>query len=71
MTNPDAIVKHFNEHYDFPVMTNQETNLYFNFLNSIKATDNQIVVGYSTVPQLTFGYVKSQQDKKGQQVLAF
>ena len=71
MTNPDAIIKHFNEHYDFPVMTNQETNLYFNFLNSIYITDNQIVVEYSTIPQLTFGYVKSQQDKKGQQVLAF
>lgn len=71
MSNPDSIIKHFNEHYDFPVMTNQETNLYFNFLENINLTDNQIVVDYSTIPQLTFGYVNSQKETKGQQVLAF
>jgi modification methylase len=63
--------KYFNEYYKFPVITNQETSLLFNFLNKIESIDNQIVVNYSTIPELNFGYVKVQKEKKGQQVLAF
>ena len=63
--------KHFNEFYKFPVMTSQEISLCFNFLNKIDYVDNQIVVDYSSIPELTFGYIKAQKEKKGQQVLAF
>jgi modification methylase len=63
--------KHFNEFYKFPVMTSQETCLCFNFLNRINYINNQIVVDYSSIPELNFGYIKAQKEKKGQQVLAF
>lgn len=66
----DTDFKHFNTHYNFPVMTNQETELMFNFLESIKMVDNQIVVDYSEKPDTNFGYIQSQRHI-GQQALTF
>jgi predicted glycosyl hydrolase (DUF1957 family) len=62
--------KHFNAHYNFPVMTSQETELVFNYLESIEVIDNQIVVGYSTKPDTNFGYIQSPRNL-GQQALTF
>lgn len=67
----DNDFKHYNEYYKFPVMTSQETSLVFNFVENIAVGENQIFVDYSTVPQLSFGYVKRQKSTKGQQVLDF
>ncbi len=63
--------KHYNEFYGFPVMTNQETNLVFNFLNDIVINADTLTVKYSTKPELTFGYIKNVKEKLGQQVLSF
>ncbi|GGD69687.1 methyltransferase [Emticicia aquatilis] len=71
MLSNDTDFKHFNEHYKFPVMTSQETNLLLNFLTDIQQTDNQILTTYSTTPEMSFGYVQNTSIIKGQQTLAF
>ena len=69
--NGDTELKHFNHHYDFPVMTNQETELIFSFLKSIEFVDNQFIVDYSTQPLLRFEYIENHNQKTGQQMFAF
>ena len=44
-------LKHRNRYYDFPVMTSQETDLYFHHLkNSIELDDDRIAVNYTGKP---------------------
>lgn len=64
-------VKHTNRHYQFPVMTSQETELLLNFLVSIELAPNQVVTHYASQPGLTFDYVPTQPKPRGQQVLTF
>ncbi len=53
-------LKHSNRHYGFPVMTQQEKELLFNNLESIKETDNDILeVSYSSIPQNDYLFKKS------------
>jgi len=40
-------LKHYNRHYDFPVMTAQETDLFFRDLQMIHVDDNKITVHYA------------------------
>ena len=48
--------KHINRHYNFPVMTRQETELFFNPLNKIKRLDkNTLEVSYATTPDSVRG----------------
>jgi len=51
-------LKHINKHYQFPVMTKQETELLINELNEVKQiSENAIEVIYSDQPQTDFiGY---------------
>jgi DNA modification methylase len=70
-TKEDFDFKHFNENYKFPVMTSQETQLMINFILNIQNTDNQIVVNYSEIPEMSFDYVKTSAKKTKQQELAF
>jgi hypothetical protein len=71
MIATEADFKHFNENYKFPVMTSQEVNLIFNFINSMQIIDSQIVTKYSTTPDLNFGFIQAKNTLKGQQVLTF
>lgn len=71
MLNTEIDFKHFNENYKFPVMTSQEVNLIFNFMRQIQKTGSQVVVEYSSVPELNFGYIQTSNKVKGQQVLTF
>jgi modification methylase len=70
-TKEDFDFKHFNENYKFPVMTSQETQLMINFISEIQNIDNQIVVKYSEIPEMTFDYVKTNAKKAKQQELVF
>ena len=48
-------LKYKNKHYEFPVMTRQETDLLFNKLLSVKKVgDNSFEVSYSEKPQTEF-----------------
>jgi modification methylase len=67
----DWDVKHMNRHYQFPVITSQETNLLLNFLTDIKFENNQFIVDYSVSPSLKMDYIPTQSAKVGQQVLSF
>ncbi|WP_460912416.1 DNA-methyltransferase [Spirosoma areae] len=67
----DWDVKHINKHYNFPVVTSQETELLLNFLTHIEPSTNLYMVHYSLQPELKATYVPTQPNKKGQQVLAF
>ena len=41
-------IKHKNEHYNFPVMTRQETKLQLNLIENIKGRNDEFIVEYST-----------------------
>lgn len=65
-------LKHYNEFYQFPVMTSQETELQLNFLTDLNQSGSAIQVSYSETPSLQFGIIHSQSaNRVGQQVLAF
>jgi modification methylase len=65
------VVKHVNRHYQFPVMTSQETDLLLNFLTAIDATAGHVTVRYDLKPGLKAPYSPIPVSKQGQQVLAF
>lgn len=67
----DWDVKHINRHYQFPVVTSQETDLLLNFLTSIEAASNQVCACYSLQPDFKSTYVPTQPSRAGQQVLSF
>ena len=71
ITKDDFDFKHFNENYKFPVMTSQEVQLMINFVSDIQNIDNQVVVKYSEIPEMSFDYVKTVIKKSKQQELAF
>ncbi len=64
-------VKHVNKHYQFPVVTSQETDLLLNFLTHVELSTNLFTADYSSEPSLKSPYVPTQANHKGQQVLAF
>lgn len=64
-------LKHFNHHYQFPVMTNQETELTLNFVKSIERKEDILQVIYEESLSLKFGYIEQKNQKNGQQVLEF
>jgi len=64
-------VKHTNRHYQFPVVTSQETDLLLNFLTAIETTPDQVTACYSMQPDLKFDYVPNRANKRDQQVLLF
>ena len=63
--------KHFNRHYQFPVMTSQEVELTFNFLESVKIEGKAFMIDYSPTPALKFAYIPNKINSSGQQVLGF
>lgn len=42
-------IKHYNENLKLPVMTNQETEIKFNFVTSVERKGNQLLATYNTV----------------------
>lgn len=48
-TKEDFAFKHFNEHYKFPVMTSQETQLMLNVVETIKEAENNQVTALHAV----------------------
>lgn len=67
----DWDVKHMNRHYQFPVVTRQETDLLLNFVTAIDTTPNQTTADYSLQPALKFDYIPNRANKQQQQVLLF
>lgn len=67
----DWHVKHINRHYQFPVVTSQETDLLLNFLTHIEPSTNGFTADYSLQPDFKSAYVPTQLNRRGQQVLAF
>ena len=64
-------VKHTNIHYNFPVVTSQETELMLNFLTQIQSDSNHYTAYYSDFAELKANYIPKQTNKQGQQILAF
>ena len=49
-------MKYVNNHYNFPIMTKQELELVFDYIESIKkSSNNQYEVFYSEKPEITQG----------------
>ena len=64
-------VKHTNRHYQFPVVTSQETDLSLNFLTSIETTPSEVTAHYLLQPGMKFDYVPNNVHRRAQQVLLF
>ena len=71
LSSGDWDVKHTNRHYQFPVVTSQETDLLLNFIETIDASAQLLTAKYSLEPALTFDFVSVPAERKGQQVLTF
>lgn len=71
LLNEGGHFKHFNNHYQFPVMTSQETELIINFVINIEKKDNVITAIYQENPSIKFAYTQQKNTQRGQQVLEF
>jgi modification methylase len=64
-------VKHINQHYGFPVMTGQETELSLNYVSRLDQVDGLVTACYSDKSNRGEVIVTKAKARAGQQVLAF